>query len=213
MAYEKTFYQKINTVADWIIRIIMLNIMMIISSLAIITIYPSLTAGYKMFYQYVHKDEEKLFKGYIQYFLEDIGKKIVVGLVIFVIIGLGYLNVTYYVDLLNAEGNILYTIGYYLTLAVLVSSFIITLYSLAVMHILPKLKLTLMFKLGFYLSGKFIFRTILLVLTVTVPFLLLLTPITMVLFVFTGLSIPVLLNVLITDKVVDYVEGLVKNDV
>ncbi|MCD4827578.1 MAG: DUF624 domain-containing protein [Acholeplasmataceae bacterium] len=213
MVYEKTLYQKINTVADWIIRIIMLNVMMIVSSLAIITIYPSLTAGYKMFYQYVHKDEEKLFKGYIQYFLEDIGKKIIVGLIIFVIIGLGYLNVTYYVDLLNAESNFLFTIGYYLTLAVLVSSFIITLYSLAVMHILPKLKLTLMFKLGFYLSGKFFFRTILLVLTVAVPFLMLMSTVTMVFFVFAGLSIPVLLNVLITNKVVDYVEGLVKQDV
>jgi hypothetical protein len=38
-------------------------------------------------------------------------------------------------------------------------------------------------------------------------------PFTMVLFIFSGLSIPILLNVLITNKVVDYIESLVKSDV
>ncbi len=213
MAYEKTIYQKINSVADWIIRIILLNILMIITSLGVITIFPSLSAGYKMFYQYVHKDEEKLFKGYFKYFADDIGKKISIGLILVLIVGLGYLNVTYYVDLLHTKSNLLYLIGYYLTLAVLASSFIITLYTLAVIHVLPDLKLTLMFKLAFYVSGKFFLKTILLVLTTLIPFVMLMFPFTMVLFIFSGLSIPILLNVLITNKVVDYIESLVKSDV
>jgi hypothetical protein len=54
---------------------------------------------------------------------------------------------------------------------------------------------------------------VLLVLTTAVPFVLLMTPITQLIFVFAGLSIPVLLNALITDKIVAYVEGLVKEDV
>lgn len=213
MVYEKSFYQKINTVADWIIRIIILNVLMIITSLGVVTIFPSLSAGYKMFYQYVHKDEEKLFKGYFNYFIEGLGKKTGIGLILILIIGLGYLNVTYYVELLNAQTNVLYLIGYYLTLAVLASSFVITLYTLSVIHVLPDLKLTLMFKLAFYVSGKFFLKTALLILTTIIPFVMLMFPFTMVLFVFSGLSIPILLNVLITNKVVDYIEGLVKSDV
>jgi uncharacterized membrane protein YesL len=213
MVYEKSLYQKINTVADWIIRIIMINILMILTSLLIVTIYPSIAAGYKLFHQYIHKDEEKLFKGYFKFFLEDIGKKIGIGLIFIVVLVLGYLNTTYYVDGLNEQSNWLYLIGYYVTLAFLVSAFIVTLYTLSVLYVVPRAKVTLMFKLAFYLSGKYFLRTVLLVLTTAVPFVLLMTPITQLIFVFAGLSIPVLLNALITDKIVAYVEGLVKEDV
>jgi uncharacterized membrane protein YesL len=213
MVYEKSLYQKINTVADWIIRIIMINILMILTSLLIVTIYPSIAAGYKLFHQYIHKDEEKLFKGYFKFFLEDVGKKIGIGLIFIVVLVLGYLNTTYYVDGLNEQSNWLYLIGYYVTLAFLVSAFIVTLYTLSVLYVVPKAKVTLMFKLAFYLSGKYFLRTVLLVLTTAVPFVLLMTPITQLIFVFAGLSIPVLLNALITDKIVAYVEGLVKEDV
>lgn len=213
MVYEKSLYQKINTVADWIIRIIMINILMIFTSLLVVTIYPSLAAGYKLFHQYIHKNEEKLFKGYFKFFLEDIGKKIGIGLIFIVVLVLGYINTTYYVDILNEQSKWFYLAGYYVTLAFLVSAFIVTLYTLAVMYVVPKAKVVLMFKLAFYLSGKYFLRTVLLVLTTALPFVLLMTPITQLIFVFAGLSIPILLNALITDKIVDYVEGLVKSDV
>jgi len=213
MVYEKSLYQKINTVADWIIRIIMINILMIFTSLLVVTIYPSLAAGYKLFHQYIHKDEEKLFKGYYKFFLEDIGKKIGIGIIFIVVLALGYINTTYYVDVLNEQSTWFYLAGYYVTIAFLVSAFIVTLYTLAVMYVVPKAKMILMFKLAFYLSGKYFLRTVLLVLTTAVPFVLLMTPITQLIFVFAGLSIPVLLNALITDKIVEYVEGLVKSDV
>ena len=213
MVYEKSLYQKINTVADWIIRIIMINILMIFTSLLVVTIYPSLAAGYKLFHCYIHKDEEKLFKGYFKFFLEDIGKKIGIGLIFILVLVLGYINTTYYVDILNEQSTWFYLAGYYVTLAFLVSAFIVTLYTLAVMYVVPKAKVVLMFKLAFYLSGKYFLRTVLLVLTTALPFVLLMTPITQLIFVFAGLSIPILLNALITDKIVDYVEGLVKSDV
>ncbi|AUD66044.1 hypothetical protein BK011_10215 [Tenericutes bacterium MZ-XQ] len=213
MVYEKSLYQKINTVADWMIRIIMINILMIFTSLLVVTIYPSLAAGYKLFHCYIHKDEEKLFKGYFKFFLEDIGKKIGIGLIFIVVLVLGYINTTYYVDILNEQSTWFYLAGYYVTLAFLVSAFIVTLYTLAVMYVVPKAKVVLMFKLAFYLSGKYFLRTVLLVLTTALPFVLLMTPITQLIFVFAGLSIPILLNALITDKIVDYVEGLVKSDV
>jgi uncharacterized membrane protein YesL len=213
MKYEKSFYQKVNTVADWIIRIIMLNIMMILTSLLVVTIYPSLSAGYKMFHQYIHKDEEKLFKGYFKFFMEDIGKKLSIGIILIIVLVLGYINVTYYVDYLNEGTNIFYLMGYYITLAFLVSAFIVTLYTLTVFHVVPKAKILLMFKFAFYLSGKFFLKTILLVFITLIPFLLLMTPFTQLVFVFGGVSIPVLLNALVTDNVVLYIEGLVKEDV
>jgi len=212
MVYEKTLYQKINTIADWIIRIVMINVLMIITSLPIITIYPSLQAGYKLFHKYINKDEEPMFKSYFKYFAEHIGRKLILGVIFMVILILGYLNVTYYVAYLNSNYHWFYHVGYYITLAFLVSVFVITLYTLSVSYVVPRAKLILMFKLAFYLSGKYFVRTILLVLATLVPFLLLMTPITQLIFVFAGVSTPIILNALITNKVVAYIEKLVKSN-
>ncbi len=60
--FEKLVNSRINDVADWIIRIIMINVMIIFFSLAVVTIYPAISAGYNMFHDYVEKKNTRLFK-------------------------------------------------------------------------------------------------------------------------------------------------------
>src|SRR3989339_52745 len=85
---------------------------------------------------------------------------------------------------------------------------VITLYTLPIITIYPKLQLTLMMKLAFALSGKYFFRTLLLLVIHLIPFALLLTPITTLISVFMGLSIPMILSVLVHAKATDYIISL-----
>lgn len=213
MKFEKTFFQKLNTIADWIIRIILINFLMIVTSIPIITIFPSLSAGYKLFHRYINQEEEPLFKGYFLFFKENLGKKIWFSVLLIVLLGLGFINAKYYDQSLQLTQNWFFLVGYYITLAFLIGMIVITLYTLSSMLVVPKAKVWLLFKLSFYLAGKFIFRTLLLVFTIAIPFVLFMFPFTQLIFVFGGLSIPILLNVLLTNKVVKYVESLVEEDV
>ncbi|MCD6482156.1 MAG: hypothetical protein J7K80_00270, partial [Candidatus Izimaplasma sp.] len=62
MSFEKLVNSKINVFADWIIRLVMINLMIIVSSLLIITIYPALTAGFNLFHDYINGKNPKLFR-------------------------------------------------------------------------------------------------------------------------------------------------------
>ncbi len=212
MNYEKSLYQKINTIADWIIRIILINILMILTSLPLITLFPSLGAGYKLFYEYKHKNETKLFKSYFLFFKENFMRKLQIGLILTILIVVGYFNVTYYVDILKDNPNIFYQIGYYITAAFLVGCLVVTMYTLPVVMIYPSLPLNLMMKLAFALSGKYFFRTVLLVIVHLIPFALLLTPITTLILVFMGLSLPMVLAMIIHEKATDYIISLGENN-
>lgn len=208
MNYEKSFYQKINTVADWIIRLIVINVLMVLTSLPLITLFPSLSAGYKLFYEYKHKNETKLFKSYFQFFKEDFMRKLQIGLILIVVLIIGYFNVTYYVDVLKDNEQLFYQIGYYITFAFLFVALVITLYTLPIINIYPKLPLTLMMKLAFALSGKFFLRTLLLFVIHVIPFALLLTPLTTLILVFMGFSLPMVLAVIVHEKASDYIISL-----
>jgi uncharacterized membrane protein YesL len=208
MNYEKSMYQKINTIADWVIRIIVINVLMILTSLPLLTLFPSLAAGYKLLYEYKHKNETKLFKTYFIFFKTDFMRKLQVGIILIIVLLIGYFNVTYYVDLLKNDETLFYQIGYYITFAFLFVVLVITLYTLPIINIYPRLNLSLMMKLAFALSGKFFLRTLLLFIVHLIPFALMLTPITSLIMVFAGLSLPMILAVLIHEKASLYLISL-----
>ncbi len=207
--YEESFYQKINNVADWIIRLIMINILMIITSLPVLTLYSSLSAGYQLWHDYVNKEETKLFSGYFTYFKTRFMKKLSIGSVLSLIIVIGYLDATYYAQI--ADVSIFYKLGYFVMIAMLTTGFIVTLFTLVVFQVFPEAKIPLMFKLALYLSGKYFFRLVLLFMTMIIPIAMMMFPITQLIFVFIGISGPLLLNVLITKKIIIYLEGMKEN--
>ena len=205
--FEKLVNSRINEVADWIIRLIVLNVMMIFFSLGVITIYPAISAGYNMFNDYTNKRNPKLFKDYFRYFKEAIGRKIILELIILTVAFLGYMNMNYYKNI-TEELSIFNLIGYYVSFGLLAIWIAMTMYSLVVVRVFPRLKFIQVFKLSFLLSGKYYLITLLLVVISISPIFLLLTPITSLILVFMGVSIPLLLNALITRGAVEYVEKL-----
>lgn len=205
-----TLYQKINTISDWVIRLVMINVLIVITSLPLITLFPSLSAGYKLFHQYVKQEEVKLLKNYFVYFKENFKKKLFLGLSLAIIIILGYVNSTYYVDFLNEGVTWFYAVGYYVTLTVLVIALLVNLYALTLITFAPQARIGLIYKFSLYLSGKFFLQTILLFLTLSIPLILLMIPTLHIVLVFGGFSIPVFLNVLITNKVATYIKELME---
>jgi len=211
--FNKIFYSKLNDIADWIIRIIVLNVLMIFFSLAIVTIYPAISAGYNMFSDYVKKDNPKLFSGYFSYFKEALLRKIIIQLIVALVFVFAYLNIRYYDIYLSEQSSTFYLIGYYISLALIAIWTATTFYTIVVVKVKPNIPYKNLFKLSFFLAGKFYLTTLLLVMVAFIPFLFILfaPTISPLFFIFTGLSIPVLLSALITKKAILYLEGLQGN--
>lgn len=208
MNYESSIYQKINRIADWVIRIIVINVLMILTSIPIITLFPSLAAGYKLMYEYTHKNEVRLFSSYFSFFKADFMRKFQIGLILILVLLVGYYNVTYYVHVLSNNEALFYQMGYYIAFAFLFAVLVVTLYTLPIVTIYPTLKLGLMMKLAFALSGKYFMRTLLLMVIHLIPFALMLTEITTLFAVFGGFSIPMVLSVLVHEKATLYIISL-----
>jgi len=208
--FDKIMNSKINEVADWIIRLFILNFLIIFFSLGIITIYPALSAGYNMFNDYANKKSPKLFSGYFKYFKEALGYKIILNIIIVLVFLLGYLNIRYYDLSLKDNSTTFLLIGYYVSLALVAMWAATTFYSIVVFRVNTKVKFFNLLKLSFYLAGKYYFLTLLIVITVIAPAILILlnNSITTFIFVFLGVSVPLIFQVLITKPVVRYIEKI-----
>ena len=212
MNIEKLFNSKINVFADWVIRLIVINLLIIVCSLLVITIYPAISAGYNLLYDYTTGKETKIFKGFFDYFKEEIIRKIIVGSIILVAMVFGFLNVRYYSAILEIDANTIYLIGYYVTLALLAIVYAASLYSFVVFRVSPQAKVKNIFRISLVLAGKFYLRTLLLVIINTVVFLLLFYPPTAMVFIFMGASIVLVLDAIVTRDAVIYLENLGKDN-
>lgn len=210
---NKFLTSKLNDIADWIIRLIVLNIMIIFFSLAILTIYPAVSAGYNMFSEYVKKNNPSLFKGYFNHFKTALLRKIIIGFIIGLVFFLAYLNIRYYDAYLAENSSVFYLIGYYISLALIAIWTATTFYTIVVVKVKADLAYRNLFKLSFFLAGKFYLTTLLLVIIALIPFTLILfaSVISPLFFIFMGLSIPLVLSALVTRKPVQYLESLGEN--
>ena len=206
--YEKTLYQKLNTFADWVIRLVLINILIIVTSLPVITLYPALLAGYKMFHKYLNKEEVPIFKSYFTYFGENFSSKIKVGLILAAAIFVGVVNTTIYNEFLEANPSPFNLVGQYVMIIMVLSILFVTMYTFPLMLTYPNTNVWLLIKFSFFLSGKFILRTFLAILILFIPILLLIHPLLILILVFVGMSTMVLLYALVFRKVVEYVESL-----
>lgn len=206
--YDKTLYQKLNTFADWVIRLVMINILIIVTSLPVITLYPALLAGYKLFHKYINKEEVPIFKSYFTYFGENFESKIKIGLILAAAIFVGAVNTTIYNEFLEANPSPFNLVGQYVMIIMVLSILFVTMYTFPLMLTYPNTNVWLLIKFSFFLSGKFILRTFLAILILFIPIVLLIHPLLILILVFVGMSTMVLLYALVFRKVVEYVEGL-----
>lgn len=206
--FERFINSKLNAFADWFGRLIVINIMIIFFSLPLITIFPAVSAGYNLLHDYVLHKNPRLVRDYIMYFRENIGKKILLNMIYTLILVLGILNVRYYLIVLEDDPSVFYTFGYYVMLALLTVLYAVIVYSIIVIKVIPKIKLINLFKVSLVVAGKFYFTSVALVVLTISPVLLILTPITSLILVFMGVSIPLTINVIITRRAVFYIEGI-----
>lgn len=213
MNLEKLVNSKVNVVADWIIRLIVLNVLMIFSSLLIITIYPAISAGFNMFNDYVNQKDTKLFKGYFGYLKENIVRKMILSLIIGFLFVLSYSNIRFYSSSITSEASVISTLGYYVMLSLAAILYAVSLFSFVVNRVNSKLKFISLFKLSFYMAGKYYLVTIGLVVVNTLPVILLFFPQTVIFFILMGISLPVMVDAFLTRNAVNYLEDLGEQDV
>lgn len=196
----KKLYQKLNYVADWIIRLIIVNFLTILMALPIVTIVPALTSAYHILSDALNKDETPIFKSYFSYFKEDIANKIITSIIIVAILVISIYNNRLYGLYIEQGKGIMYTIGYYITLTIIIATVMIALYLPLVFTERKERDLETVIKLAFYLSGKYFFRTMFVAMTLLIPFLMLTNQVTFLLFIFFGTTLPLLIIAAITLK-------------
>ncbi len=209
---EKPFFAKLNTIADWIIRIILLNFFLVFSLITIVLVYPVFSAVYSLFADYVREDEPGLFSGFWKHFKKRFKRKLTIGILLAIIAVFAVFNVRFYATALAEGAGIVFQIGFVVTLMMLMGLVVLVLVSFSVVYVFPGLKLRMTARLSLLLAGKHVFRTFLLISVMFLPLAMLTLPLTTLLFMFAGASLPVLLNVLITKPMVSYLEGLKRHD-
>lgn len=212
MLFEKPFFQKINQIADWVLRLVIINTLVIITILPVVTLFMGLSSGYNTLFDILRKKEKGLFKTYFKHlrhrFLYQLGLGMVMGLIIMI----GYLNMTYYIDLIEETPTLFYQAGYYITLFFVVMMLAVSLYLLPIVYAKNTLSIKQSIKLSFYVAGKYLIRTMILLLTPALLVLLFLTSFTSMIFVLFGVSGWLMIMIFMTQPVVDYVEEMKLND-
>lgn len=197
---KKKLSEILNHYADWIIRVIIVNFLTILTILPIVTIIPALTSAYKIFSDALNKDETPIIKSFFNYFKEDIANKIIMSIIIVTVLGLSIFNNRLYAAYLEDGKGIMYNFGYYITLIIIIAVVMITLYLPLTFIERSGLDLKVISKISFYLAGKYFMRTFLMTLTLVIPFLMFTNSITLLLFLFIGLSLPILIIAAISKK-------------
>lgn len=208
---EKPFFQKLNKIADWIIRIVILNLFMVICTMLFVTFYIGFKVAYQMFSDYLDDKNTPLFKGIWENIKKDFWKNLGLGALIIIVLAIGVLSSWQYNQLLSNEESWFNLLGYSITLMFTVSIFVVSIYTLTVSFVFDDLTLKNLFKLSLYVAGKYFFRSILILVLTATPFLLFLNVNLVPIFVLGGLSIPLLLNVLLMKKPVRFLKGEERN--
>lgn len=162
---------------------------------------------------YVNDRDTKLFKGYFSYFRENLGRKIIVSIIITVVLFLGGSNIMYYNSSLETNPSWFLNVGYFVTLSLIVIFYATSIYTVVIARVSSKMKYTSLFKLAFFLAGKNYFITVLLVLVSSISVVLVFFPQLFIVVIMFGLSLPLLIQVYLTNGIVYYLKNLgEKND-
>ena len=196
MAMNENFKAVINTISDWIIRIVIINLLIIFCSLPIITFFPALISGYSVMDDYIHKREVPLMKTFFTRFMEYAKIGVILGVIFLLAYGINTFNYLYFT---SAPVALINTIGIYVSM---VSYIIITMMVININIIIVRQKITefkLLVKVTFVYSIKFFLRTLFMMIIVfSLILLYLLVPL---LFFLVGFSAPIFLTLMVTNVV------------
>lgn len=196
MAMNENFKSLINTISDWIIRVVIINLLIIICSLPIITLVPALISGYKVMDSYIHKREVPLVKSFFISFKEHLVHGIILSLIFLFAYALNTFNYLYFI---SSEPVLINVVGIYVSM---VSYIIITMMFINMNIIVVRQKITktkTLLNVTFVYSVKFFFRTLLMIVFILASIMLYMV-VPQLLFLI-GFSAPIYLTLMISNVV------------
>ena len=139
--FEKPWFQKLNKIADWIIRIVILNIVLVVFSIGIVTLYIGFKVAYELFKDYTEGKETPLFKGIWELTKKDFLKNLGLGALLAFLIAFGILNMYYYNNNIKADASWFYYMGFFVTFMFTVGVYLIAIYSVSVFHLFAEISI------------------------------------------------------------------------
>jgi uncharacterized membrane protein YesL len=209
--FEKPFFHKLNLIADWILRIVILNIFLVFSTLLVVTLYPGISASYKLFKEWKQGENTPIFGGFWKYFKEDFKRKISISIILILIIAIGVYSLITYNEFIKENSGTIYLVGYFVVLIFLIGFVLVTLFTIPVMLYFKEINLTNIYKISLYVMAKYFYITLLVSVLWIIPAILLYFPKLMVIYVIAGLSLTVLLWVLVSAPIFRFLERISKN--
>lgn len=209
--FEKPFFHKLNLIADWILRIVILNIFLVFSTLLVVTLYPGISASYKLFKEWKQGENTPIFGGFWKYFKEDFKRKISISIILILIIAIGVYSLITYNEFIKENSGTIYLVGYFVVLIFLIGFVLVTLFTIPVMLYFKEINLTNTYKISLYVMAKYFYITLLVSVLWIIPAILLYFPKLMVIYVVAGLSLTVLLWVLVSAPIFRFLERISKN--
>ena len=207
MNYEnKPLLQLISNIAEWLYRILTLNILVLITSALVITFFPSIFAGFRLLDDYKNDIHKNVFKGYFAYLFDELPRRIIQGVLFLLVFLIGGTSIYFYVFVI--EQNIIGLIGFAFVLLIVLLTVIIMLYAILISNVYPKTTIRTIISQALFLAGKFILRTILLCIALVILFLMFLNITTIILFMLSGVGLFLFLFVLVAQKPMDYIFNL-----
>lgn len=206
--HEKPFFRTLNAIADWIIRIVVINIFMILCTIPLITFYAGYKAGYSLFTDYIEGKPTPIFKGFWENLKENFWYDVGVGALFVLFILVGLFSLWQYNALMGENPEkIFYLIASLIVLGITLLTIITMVYSVTISYIFKDISVKNMVKLSMAISGKYFLRSLLVLILTVGPLFLMISPLLAPIFVLLGLSVPVTLNTLLMRKVRSFLKG------
>lgn len=209
--FEKPFFHKLNLISDWILRIVILNIFLVFSTLLVVTLYPGISASYKLFKEWREGENTPIFSGFWKHFKEDFKRKISVSIILILVLAVGIYSMITYNEFIKVNSGMIYLVGYFVVLIFLIGFVLVTLFTIPVMLYFKEINLTNVYKISLYIMAKYFYITLLVSILWVVPLILLYFEQLMVIYVISGLSLTVLLWVLVSKPMFRFLERISKN--
>lgn len=214
--FNNPFFQKLNLIADWILRIVTINLFLVFATVLIVPFYPALYAAFKLFRDWTSGKHTPIFDGFWGYFKENFKQKLFVGLIFVAVLLVAVLSLNSYNDYIKADDKLIYLIGYYVVLLCLIMFILVTLYTVLILIYFKDISLSNVYKLSLYVLAKYFYITFVVSFLWLIPVLLVYISIyylnqLFVVFVIAGFSLTVLFWALISKPALRFLENLSTN--
>lgn len=199
--FDKFANSKISIYSDWIIKLVLINVLIILTSLPVITIFPAFIAGYGLLKKYYEGENEPVIKGYYKLFMQNFKKSFLIEIILVIFLSILTYNIFYFIG--TMDQLFINKIGLYVMLVFAVFFIFTVLHLGNVIINYEDLSIKVTIKLAFIFSFKFIITTCLIVLA-WVPTIL------MIIFIpplvsFIAFSLPLLLSYIVSKPIYSYI--------